>query len=133
MTCLEQQAPSSTGELGGAALYGLAIHSPRVAIPIEQILICLSVHDIDYEAYYFRTRDGFELDLVLRLFGKLWAFEIKLSSVPDKRELDRLTKTAEIIGADTRVLVSRTPEHIEGPQGISTNLAGAVRLIMQNK
>ncbi|MDY6988443.1 MAG: ATP-binding protein [Thermodesulfobacteriota bacterium] len=100
---------------------------------IEQILTCLNVHDIGHEPYYFRTQDGHELDLVLRLFGELWAFEIKLSSVPDKRELDRLTKTAEIIGADTRVLVSRTPEHIEGPQGISTNLAGAVRLIMQNK
>lgn len=100
---------------------------------IEQILICLRIHNIDYEAYYFRTRDGFELDLVLRLFGKLWAFEIKLSSAPDKMDLDRLIKTAHLIKADRRVLISRTKEEIKGPLGISTNLGGAVSAILESR
>ena len=100
---------------------------------IEQIFVCLGVHDIDYEAHYFRTRDGHELDLVLRLFGNLWAFEIKLSSAPDKRDLDRLTKTAEMISADRWVLISRTAESIKGPAGISTNLGGAVNAILESK
>ena len=100
---------------------------------IEQIFVCLGVHDIDYEAHYFRTRDGHELDLVLRLFGNLWAFEIKLSSAPDKRDLDRLTKTAEMISADRWVLISRTAESIKGPLGISTNVGGAINAILESK
>jgi predicted AAA+ superfamily ATPase len=100
---------------------------------IEQIFVCLGIHDIDYEAYYFRTRDGYELDLVLRLFGKLWAFEIKLSSAPDKRDLDGLTKTAAMISADRWVLISRTAESIKGPAGISTNLGGAVNAILESQ
>ena len=100
---------------------------------IEQILACLGVHDIDYEAYYFRTRDGSELDLVLRLFGELWAFEIKLSSAPSKKDLDGLTKTAKMISADRSVLISRTAQSIKGPGGISTNLGGAVHALLESK
>jgi hypothetical protein len=71
------------------------------------------------------------LDLVLRLFGKLWAFGIMLSSAPDRKDLARLTKTAEMIGADRWVLISWTTEPMEAPQGISTNLAGVIWLIVK--
>lgn len=38
----------------------------------------------------------------------LWAFEIKVISTPGKEDLDRLNKTADMINADKRVLLSRT-------------------------
>ena len=45
----------------------------------------------------------------------LWAFEIKLTSTPGKEDLDRLNKTADMINADKRVLLSRTKNEIVGP------------------
>jgi len=96
---------------------------------IEQILICLEIQDKNYEASYFRTGDGYELDLVLQIDGEIWAFEIKLSSTPGKRELDGLKKTAEMIGADKMALVSRTKKEIEGTHTISTNIDGILKML----
>jgi predicted AAA+ superfamily ATPase len=96
---------------------------------IEQILICLEAQGTHYEAYFFRTNDGYELDLLLILNGKKWAFEIKLSSSPGRDELDRLKKAAEMVGADRKVLISRTRREIEGTDVVSTNLYGALRVI----
>jgi predicted AAA+ superfamily ATPase len=96
---------------------------------IEQILICLEIQDKNYEAYYFRTGDGYELDLVLKIDGEIWAFEIKLSSAPGKRELDGLKKTAEMIGVDKMALVSRTKKEIKGTDIISTNIDGILKML----
>jgi predicted AAA+ superfamily ATPase len=96
---------------------------------IEQIRIFLTVNDIGHETYYFRTVDGYELDLVLGMKNTLWAFEIKLTSNPGKEDLDRLNKTADMIRADKRVLLSRTKEPIVGTDTISTNIKGALHLL----
>lgn len=96
---------------------------------IEQILICLVAQGSHYEAYFFRTNDGHELDLLLILNGKKWAFEIKLSGSPGRDELDRLEKAAEMVGADRKVLISRTRREIEGADVVSTNLYGVLRLL----
>lgn len=91
---------------------------------VEQVLTCLNLNDIQHEAYYFRTSDGHELDLVVALSGTLWAFQVKLSSSPAPEDLDRLKRTAELIGAEKKVLISRTMEHIASGDTISTNIAG---------
>lgn len=96
---------------------------------IEQILICLEAQGSHYEAYFFRTNDGHELDLFLVLNGKKWGFEIKLSGSPGRDELDRLKKAAEMVGADRKVLISRTRREIEGADVVSTNLYGVLRLL----
>ena len=96
---------------------------------IEQILICLEAQGRHYEAYFFRTNDGHELDLFLVLNGKKWGFEIKLSGSPGRDELDRLKKAAEMVGADRKVLISRTRREIEGADVVSTNLYGVLRLL----
>jgi len=96
---------------------------------IEQILICLEAQGSHYEPYFFRTNDGHELDLFLVLNGKKWAFEIKLSGSPGRDELDRLEKAAEMVGADRKVLISRTRREIEGADVVSTNLYGVLRLL----
>jgi hypothetical protein len=85
-----------------------------------------------YEAYFFRTNDGHELDLLLILHGKKWAFEIRLSGSPGRDELDRLKKVAEMVGADRKVLISRTKREIKGADVVSTNLQGVLRLLQGN-
>jgi predicted AAA+ superfamily ATPase len=96
---------------------------------IEQILICLEAQGTHYEAYFFRTNDGHELDLLLILNGKKWGFEIKLSSSAGRDEFDRLNKAAEMVGADRKLLISRTRREIEGTDVVSTNLYGVLRLL----
>jgi len=96
---------------------------------IEQILTSLEAQGTHYEAYFFRTNDGYELDLLLIRNGKKWAFEIKLSSSPGRDELDGLQKAAEMVGADRKVLISRTKREIEGTNFVSTNLYGVLRLL----
>jgi uncharacterized protein len=96
---------------------------------IEQILACLDSQGHNYEPSYFRTADGYELDLLLSLNGKRWAFEIKLTGSPGQKELETLRKTSEMIGADMMILVSRTEKEIKGDGIISTNLPGILKLL----
>src|SRR4030042_6234180 len=80
---------------------------------IEQILASLESQGRDYEAYFFRTADGFELDLILFLNSKKWVFEIKLTGSTATSELDRLKKTSGMINADNVILVSRAEKEIK--------------------
>jgi predicted AAA+ superfamily ATPase len=92
---------------------------------IEQILIALNISGSSYEGpYYLRTNDGYEIDLILGLSGETYAIEIKLSSSPGKGDRERIEKTADMIGADKRVLISKVPGHVESDTFISTNLRG---------
>jgi len=92
---------------------------------IEQILIFLNISGSSYEGpYYLRTNDGYEIDLILSLSGMTYAIEIKLSSSPGKGDRDRIEKTADMIGADRRVLISKIPGHVESKAFVSTNLRG---------
>jgi len=98
---------------------------------IEQILTMFSNRGVDCEPFYFRTADGYELDLVLRVKGRLWAFEMKLTTSPGKRDLDRVRKTAAMIGADRIVLVSRSNRTIRGKDAIITGVKGLLDLIRE--
>src|SRR5437867_2082797 len=75
---------------------------------IEQAIGELSSRGRHFDAYYFRTSDQHELDLVLD-FGKThWAIEVKLTASPSLADMDRLERTADMIGASRRFLVSQT-------------------------
>jgi predicted AAA+ superfamily ATPase len=75
---------------------------------IEQVIDELSVRGKHFDAYHFRTNDQHELDLVLDFGKELWAVEIKLTASPSIADMDRLNKTADLICASRRILVSRT-------------------------
>jgi hypothetical protein len=75
---------------------------------IEQILDVLQARGAAHEAFYFRTSDGHEIDLVLELGDQRWAIEIKLTTSPALEDLVRLDKNAELIGATHRALVCRS-------------------------
>jgi hypothetical protein len=75
---------------------------------IEQAIGVLSATGRPFEAYYFRTSDQIELDLVLALGGELWAIEIKLTASPGPDDMARLDAAADLVGATRRVLVTQT-------------------------
>lgn len=89
---------------------------------IEQCLGELVTRGREFEAYYFRTSDQHELDLVLDLGRELWAVEIKLTTAPGSRDLQRLNKAADMIDAKRRFLVSQTRVPTGGKLQASCNL-----------
>lgn len=94
---------------------------------IEQILAALAERDLPAEAFFFRTHDQMEVDLVLAVGGELWAVEIKLTSAPGPEDMRRLHGAADLIGARRRILVSRTRRTVAGDRAISCNLPWLVR------
>jgi predicted AAA+ superfamily ATPase len=97
---------------------------------VEQTLAALETVGRSVQPFYFRTSDGFELDLVLDWGDTRWAIEIKLTSNPSCGEFERLEKTADLIGADRRVLISRTVQDIETDRLWSISLDGWLRRLL---
>jgi predicted AAA+ superfamily ATPase len=89
---------------------------------IEQILGQVEVLGHRATPYFLRTHDGHEIDLVLEVAGSRWAVECKLSTQPDQRDLQRLAVLADAIGAERRILLSRSSEIIESDSGIVCDL-----------
>ncbi len=89
---------------------------------IEQTIGVLNSVGRPFEEFYFRTSDQHELDLVLVLDRELWALEIKLTASPSTGDMDRLEKTADLIGATRRFLVSKTKRTHGGAERASCNL-----------
>jgi predicted AAA+ superfamily ATPase len=75
---------------------------------IEQALGQLTALGRTFDAYYFRTSDQHEIDLVLDFGRERWAIEVKLTSSPGPDDMARLDKTADLIKASRRFLVSQT-------------------------
>jgi predicted AAA+ superfamily ATPase len=91
---------------------------------IEQIVGVLGSRGKKFEPYYFRTSDQYELDLVLDLGTELWAIEVKLSSSPSRADMQRLERTADMIGANRRFLISQTRYSVGDDMHASCDLAG---------
>lgn len=82
-------------------------------------------HDRDHKhrrRRAFRTPVRIEIDLIVSFSGVTYAIEIKLTSSPSPSDMQRLNKTADLIGNPTRVLISRTADHIRSDNLLSTNL-----------
>ena len=79
---------------------------------INQILSELQASGRSFNAFHFRTSDQKELDLLIEIDSQLWAFEIKLTSNPSLNDLERLNKVANLIDADTRILLCQSTDAI---------------------
>ncbi|MBI2894721.1 MAG: ATP-binding protein [Deltaproteobacteria bacterium] len=91
---------------------------------VEQVLSHLTSRGIAHEAFFLRTHDGHEVDLVLDARGQRWCIEIKLSSSPSPGDFERLAVGSEWAGATRQVVVSRTQRTIDRGPRLSTNLRG---------
>jgi predicted AAA+ superfamily ATPase len=97
---------------------------------IEQILSHLHSSGRSIDATYFRTSDQHEIDLVLDLGRQRIAVEIKLTTSPAPEALARLNKSADMIGAKRRILVSRTPQTVRLGNVLSCSLPEAIEDLM---
>ena len=79
---------------------------------INQVLSELHTSGRSFNAYHFCTSDQKELDLLLEIDSQLWAFQIKLTSNPRLNDLERLNKVADLIDADTRILLCYSTDAI---------------------
>jgi predicted AAA+ superfamily ATPase len=96
---------------------------------IEQVLGIAAATGLYFDAYWFRTSDQYELDLVMDVEGELWAIEVKLTTYPGAADMDRLNKTADMIGAARRFLVTKTTTVAGDDRRASCNLAWLLDLI----
>ena len=98
---------------------------------IEQTLATLAAVGKRAQPFFFRTSDGYELDLVLDWGPQRWAVEIKLTSNPSADTIDRLHKTADLIGASRRILVCRIARKIENQRLLVTNPSEWLKRLMK--
>ncbi|GAB4366025.1 MAG: ATP-binding protein [Deltaproteobacteria bacterium] len=89
---------------------------------IEQALGVLSAEGRACDAFYFRTSDRYEIDLLLDFGKERWAVEIKLTSSPGAEEMARLDKAADMVEASRRFLVSQTRRPSGSGRRISCDL-----------
>ena len=93
---------------------------------VEQIIGFLQSRGDSFQAFHLRTSDQYEVDLVLEYRNLLWAIEAKLTGTPGTGSISRLRHTADMIGADHAVLVSRTTQPVQGDKVASLNLAATL-------
>ncbi len=99
---------------------------------IEQILIHLNNEGIPFEGpYFYRTIEGQELDLILKIKNYFWAIEIKLTSYPTPRDMAKLNKAAETLGIPKRALISRTEASVFSENMISANIVDFLNFLME--
>ena len=89
---------------------------------INQILSELQTSGRSFNAYHFRSSDQKELDLLLEIDSQLWAIEIKLTSNPSLRDLERLNGVADLINANKRILLCQATETISDNDQMVCNL-----------
>jgi len=85
--------------LAGASWEGFAI---------EQLLGGLAALGADFEAFYLRTSDGREIDLLLRVGRTRVALEMKLAARASPEDMARLERAANLAGAEHRYIVCQT-------------------------
>ena len=92
---------------GGSLLSQRWVGASWEGFVLEQALGSLQSRGRPFGAYFMRTKDGEEIDLVVECAGKRWAIEVKLSARPSPAEYESLNRKADMVEADNRVLVSR--------------------------
>ncbi|MDO8543814.1 MAG: ATP-binding protein [Opitutaceae bacterium] len=110
------------------------LHEPWVGASWEgfvigQIVETLAARGATVMPHYFRTSDGYEVDLVFKLGRRHWAIESKLTSSPASQEFDRFNAAADLVGADRRLLIAQVNKSVfNGERGVVA-LPEALRLL----
>jgi predicted AAA+ superfamily ATPase len=91
---------------------------------VEQILSVRQAAGESCHAFYFRTSDGLECDLVIEFGDEREIIEIKMTSEPSMEDFRKLAKIAALTGATRQVLLSRVSDEKSVMSGDrwSTNL-----------
>ena len=98
---------------------------------INQILSELQTSGRSFNAYHFRSSDQKELDLLLEIDSQLWAIEIKLTSNPSLRDMERLNGVADLINANKRILLCQATETVSDNDQMVCNLGTFLNFIQR--
>lgn len=74
---------------------------------IEQIISTRQATGEKFHAWYFRTNDGLECDLLIESGQEREVIEIKLASGPDSSHFRKLEKIAHLVAATRQVMITR--------------------------
>ena len=96
---------------------------------IQQVISALEIRGAVHNAFYLRTSDQREIDLVLELQGERWAIEIKLTSRPSRDDLASLNRNADLIEADRRFLVCRRSDLVQSGNQTVCDLEGMLECL----
>lgn len=96
---------------------------------IQQVISALEIKGAVYNAFYLRTSDQREIDLILELGGERWAIEIKLTSRPSRDDLASLNRNADLIEADRRFLVCRQSDLVQSGGQTVCDLEGMLEYL----
>ncbi len=96
---------------------------------IDQVLATLRYTDRQFDAFYFRTSDQREIDLLIQTEEELWALEIKLTTNPTRSQMAQLATNADMVGADRQFLVCKRCDFIESGTRILCDLEGLLNYI----
>jgi len=94
---------------------------------IEQILTARAARGEAGDAYFFRSHDGYEADLVIESGRAREVIEIKLTSGPAPEDLARLAQVGDLIKATQLVLLCRVRKSVTTGRQWVTNLADYLR------
>ncbi len=94
---------------------------------IEQIVAGRLARGENFQAFYFRTQDGLEADLLLESGQHREIIEIKLTTSPSQEDFTRLEKVAALCKATRQVLISRTNRAAVSKDKWSVDLATYLR------
>lgn len=97
---------------------------------MNQMILSLQTTGESFDAYFFRTSEGYEIDLVLEFSKGRWAFEFKLTSAPSPEDMTRLNRTADLIKADKCILVSKTDKFAGNAHLISCNIRQCLKQLL---
>jgi predicted AAA+ superfamily ATPase len=75
---------------------------------IEQVLSHLRARGVHFGEFFFRTSDGFEIDLLLEQGSARVAIEIKLSREATTEDFTRLERASDLVSATHRYVVCQT-------------------------
>lgn len=100
---------------------------------IEQVLATLALTRRRADAYFLRTSDGHEIDLLLDMGRERWAIEVKLTSEPDPQDLERLDRVADLVRARKRILVSQVHRSAFSDRRVSCDLASLLAYLRESE
>lgn len=98
---------------------------------VEQVVSTIRMLGIPADFFYFRTSDGYEVDLIVETGAEKWGIEVKCTTSPSPENLRMLAKSASLCGCTKHFLVSRTAESVFGKDNGSVNLEGLLSLIRE--
>ena len=111
----------------GVKTYDQLLEHPSVGwswegFVVEQVVSTIRMLGGAADFFYFRTSDGYEVDLIVDMGAERWGIEVKFTTSPSPEDLRKLRQSAEMCGCTRHFLVSRTTDSIASANGGSVNL-----------